>query len=236
MGRKKQVVLVGNCMSNNEDGEILSQAEEDFNKLKAEVRDIYSNANWDDVRVRLYRMTGALKLNIVMGILFSLVFFIFDDIARNGVGVIEIMGTPRALIRTWMMVSGFTCVFGLAGWMRVLLDDAWERSMVGDVIDGVVVDVLTVTFVTDYVEVLKKSLRPFVIVNVGCYGLLIAILSLTHNKELLSNETVFNLWMLCMLVAVAAVLTVMSIKYGIRLCRADKVVVSQLAEDFQVLR
>lgn len=127
-----------------------------------------------------------------------------------------------------MLSAGITGIFALTAWMKIISDKSWSMAKGGD---GVVVDILTMTFIHDYMKRTKKLFKTyFLLSNITCC-VLIQVLEFTYKihgvKGFSVEGMILHPELFYALVAVSVALTAMVIKFGVRLWFADKEVISQ---------
>ena len=160
----------------NKKGEVISQNEAEHNAeceaLAGEINDAYNNADWYKVSKKFHSDILAARLTTIMGVVLALAFYGVVRLSSIG-GGIDV--STSDLVPLWMMTAAATGISSLGSWMRVILGNKWRCAKGGDVINGVVVDILTVTFAGRYIETTKLLFKRVGILSMIAYSLLAAL-------------------------------------------------------------
>lgn len=170
-------------INTNNDGEVFSQVEVErrakCEELAGDIINAYKTADWETVRRMFWRQIAMIRITVVMGLLFTLVLCAIYYLSHTGDSVV-IGELARNVVLVWMMSAGITGIFAFTAWMKIVSDNSWHMAKGGDVIDGVVVDILTITFIHDYMKRTKKLFKTyFLLSNITCC-VLIQVLGFTY--------------------------------------------------------
>lgn len=216
------------------DVKILSQVEAEHlaecEALSVDIKNAFMSADWEDVRRKFYRQVAMVRFIVVIGLLLSFVVFAFY-LPPQTYTTTNIIGSSSGVIVIWMFGTGFTSAFSFIAWLSRIKDNTWRVVRGGDLVGGVVVDILTLTFIRDYMAYTKTLFKTCslwgAITSIFLLQALQVIYSANVAKIVISDGVSLYSVFFFGIIGIATILTMVTIKYCIRLWLADKEIINR---------
>lgn len=198
-------------------------------ELNMELIGVCRERYWELIRKMFHHQISIVRLTVVMGLLFSFVVYSFNCLSHAAMSNDGTFYNSALII--WMLATGFTWLFSFTAWFKVLRSGAWRTARHGDVIDGVVVDTLALTFIGDYVSYIKELFKRYAFLSGVTSCLLLLALQVAYlesaGKVVIGGGVSLYSVLFFGLIGIAGILTIVVIKFGTQLYFADREIISR---------